>query len=211
MSELIKNADKQRIEMNSAQQKQLSDLKKANFERIKEMVKHWADEGKITRDGASKVLMALDKIYGLGGAVDTLMDEFKSRVSRNARITIAIETAMSDNYLTPPTEEDERRRRGERRYATGGLEIANKPTKAIFGEAGPEAALFMPTTGSFSLNEFANMIGRQRSGPGGSSNMNVRVDVKADAHFNNMFEDQLMDRIADVVTSALPGVTVTKR
>lgn len=200
MRELIDNSTKQREEMRKGMDQQLQDMKNANYARIAEMVAHWADMEGINKEGAQKVLEAIDGIYGEGGAISELLDDFLERMKRNEQITITIKEGPK-----PGTSTWHAPGAGQQ---LGGFQTASQATTVTYGEAGPEAALFMPMNGQWSLAQFAEMLGRGGGGGGRADQLDVNVHVTADGNFSPMFEDRLLGVIADIIPQALPGTQV---
>lgn len=79
-------------------------------------------------------------------------------------------------------------------HAEGGLSIAKKPTPAIFGEAGPEAAMFIP------LNRLKEMGGG--FGGGGRDRIALDINVEASPELVVSIIDQTMSEVAEVITRA---------
>ncbi len=198
MRQLIESSDKQRREMRDGMDKQLEDMKSTNRERITEMVAHWADMEGINAEGAQKVLDAIDSIYGEDGSISVLLDDFLKRMKRNEQITITIKEG-------PKQPASDSKRRTEQ---LGGFMTASRATNVTFGEAGREAALFLPMNGQWTLAQFAEMLGRGGGGGGRSDQLDVNVHVTADGNFSPMFEDRLLGVIAEIIPQALPGSRV---
>ena len=203
MRELIDSTSKQRTEMRAGMDKQLEDMKSTNRERIAEMVAHWADMEGINAEGAQKVLDAIDSIYGEDGSISVLLEDFLERMKRNEQITITIKEGPQE----APTAGSNRGRPGGGRQF-GGFETASQATTVTYGEAGPEAALFMPMNGQWSLAQFAAMLGRGGGAGGRADQLDVNVNVTADGNFSPMFEDRLLGVIAEIIPQALPGARV---
>jgi len=83
--------------------------------------------------------------------------------------------------------------------AQGGIGIANQPTSVVFGDAGPEAAFFMPLNGSSmgNLSTFGNM-----SSGGGSGGKTV-VEIWLSPDLQSRIVNQAQAGIVDVIVKEL--------
>lgn len=212
MKELLDNATKQRNQMKTEYDKQLADLKTANKKRLTEMLQNWADQKTVTSDGAKKVLDVLKKMYGIDGSVDDLLKDFLERLRANGSITISV-----TNEVNPPSSGGGSGGGGgagngqprDHPNASGSLMIASRPTKATFGEAGKEAAFFLPLNdGRMSLNQLFGALAQGNSGGsnGGSQTIEHKIDINAQGNFSPEFEDRLYGTIADAIVAASPGL-----
>ena len=83
-------------------------------------------------------------------------------------------------------------------HAQGGIEYANKPTTAVFGEAGPELALFLPLRGgigSISSSTNAAPMPEMRQGDKGK----LMVEILLGAGLEGKIIDRALNNVASVV------------
>ena len=225
MADLQETMDERIEELEEQYQKQLEDLEEAAaeqasaeqdsweerqeqmedalVEQIRTMVQGWADQKILTAKEAGEVLKILDDFYGTDGRIEALIDDFIARLKRNARLTILIEAGPWP--INVPTTEP-----GAEHQQVGGLHIATRAKTVTFGEAGPEAALFMPMAShSFTgLSSLGNLLGS--AVPRGEL-IEMYVKVEADQAFSIHFEDRLLGRLADVVEAVLPKTRIVRR
>ena len=82
-------------------------------------------------------------------------------------------------------------------HAQGGIEYASKPTTAVFGEAGPELALFLPLRGglgSISTKTQTNVPEVKTEEKG-----KVEIDVLLSPDLEATITDNTMNKVADVI------------
>ena len=213
--------DKQRREMQDAYAKQKKDMDDAITRRLIDLAKSWADQGNITADGANDILLILQQYYGLGGEADRIMAEYTARTISNAEIAAAAEIAalgaVGDAFAQAMADLDEQARRNTvpppgsppPRYAAGGFAMANRATNVTFGEAGPEAALFMPMNTSMGLSEFARNMASMSGASGGSLNgraLDMHIRLTSDSKISQQNEDQIFAAIAGAVRDVTRSV-----
>ncbi len=106
--------------------------------------KSLVDQKDVTEEGARLVLETLNEVFGAGGDIDKLMENFAARRKLKASIVIDfkenIEQATERSALLVAGGGAS----GVRAFAEGGTLVANKPTLALFGEREPEIAQFTP-------------------------------------------------------------------
>ena len=128
-------------------------LDEALQKQLESVAKSLADQKDITEEGAREILETFDQFFGIGGDIDSLMEDFarKRKIRADILVTFSGETAPEPEAEAepPPTsapqpQPGKPRLGGPQQFATGGTLIANKPTLALFGEAGPEVVQFTP-------------------------------------------------------------------
>jgi hypothetical protein len=145
LAELEASAAKERARENASYQQRQAALQQALAQRLSAIAKALADERSIDAAHARQLLEALNKTFGAGGDIDKLMLDFQAR--RRQRMIVSVEFA---GVIGPaPTSGAGHHgggfyTGGATGYAAGGTLIADRPTLAMFGEAGPEVAQFIP-------------------------------------------------------------------
>lgn len=126
--------------------KRQEELSSALKERLKAEAKALADQDEITEEGAKAILETLNKTFGIGGNIDKLMEDFANRRRQKFRITVEFEESVSEGPSTssPSLPSGPGGPNPIPSFQEGGTLVARKPTLAMFGEAGPEIASFMP-------------------------------------------------------------------
>jgi hypothetical protein len=119
-----------------------ADLNAALQRRLASIARELADEERIDREGAARILAALNETFGVGGDIDALMEDFASRRRQRMIVRVTFEPEEVEPYT--PTQQSVPRVPGEPiEYQTGGVMVARRPTLAMFGEV-PELAACMP-------------------------------------------------------------------
>lgn len=126
-------------------------LDEALQKQLESIARNLADQKEVTEEGAREILETFDKFFGIGGDIDQLMEDFARKRKIRADITVAFSGPQAP---PPPTPQEaiasggsfggRRRLGGVQEFAAGGTLIAQKPTLALFGEAGPEVVQFTP-------------------------------------------------------------------
>lgn len=179
-------------------------LDEAMAKRLEDIAKELADEKDIDEEGAKAILEALNKTFGIGGDIDQLMEGFAAR--RRQKMTVQIEfenqtTGMgSTNTPTTPAAgggQGQGTHPGQiPGFAEGGSIIATKPTVAMFGEAGPELAQFIP-------------LGQMANNQGAPKKMTVELKMSGSAPPGIRGGDR--DAIASTLVAALREAGIDAR
>jgi hypothetical protein len=124
-------------------------LDEALQKRLESIAKNLADQKEVTEEGAREILETFDKFFGIGGDIDKLMEDFARKRKIRADITVAFQGATTTEPTAttapqPRPQPGRPRLGGVQQFAEGGTLIAEKPTLALFGEAGPEVVQFTP-------------------------------------------------------------------
>jgi hypothetical protein len=144
-----------------------SALDEAMQKQLESIAKNLADQKDVTEEGAKEILETFDQFFGIGGDIDQLMEDFARKRKIRADITVAFQgksapepvTAAATGPISRPAP-GTRTVGGIIPFAEGGTLIADKPTLALFGEAGPEVVQFTPMSelGSPGQSEPRRMI-----------------------------------------------------
>lgn len=185
LEELKEDLEKQREERVDAYEKEVDDIKTTFQDKLTEIVETvYKDFQGSTEEFTKMVTKVLQAAFGEDGVAANSFDNFNMIISNavgNAIANISLlrnlaeeaaQTAQAIASLTTPgygvgapgQEQWETPNYGGE-YAQGGMMVANKPTLALFGEAGPEMATFIP------LSKLGKV--------GGSNNVPVSQDVNA--------------------------------
>lgn len=148
----------------------LSNLRRQQNRKLLQIAAGLSAEQGLTRAGARAVLLELLRVFGRGGSIDQLMNEFDRRMSRRINIQISVQRLLGTFGDIPEFQE-------------GGTIVARKPTLVQFGEV-PEMATFTP------LSEI------NRVGTGVRDLGILRIEVNADRYFSQDFEQRVEDSIS---------------
>ncbi len=226
--EFDKNQAQQTADMMENAEKQRKKLQENYYDRIKEAVKSWADQGgleaKALEAAGNQVLGAMDKFYGENGKLVVMASDFKTRIADNLNIDQVVKNAQQNlEYLSngqpipsgggaggPPGSRVPGGGGGRRSFAMaeGGFIVANQPTTALFGEKEKEAALFVPLSRMDALQEVLAGVGGN-GGRGTSDRMEMDIRIQATG-VSAEFEAQLYHKLADAIT-AVSTNTRTRR
>lgn len=179
-------------------------LDEAMAKRLEDIAKELADEKEITEEGAKALLEALNKTFGIGGDIDKLMEDFAARRKQKMTVQIEFENQSTGAGSTnTPTFPGAGAGQGQGThpgsipgFAEGGTIIARKPTVAMFGEAGPELAQFIP------LGQMANNQGTPKK-------MTVELKMSGSAPPGIRGGDR--DAIASTLVAALKEAGIDAR
>lgn len=204
MAKAEENYNAQMEKENARYTERKAALDEAMAKRLEDIAKELADEKEIDEEGAKAILEALNKTFGIGGDIDQLMEGFAAR--RRQKMTVQIEfenqtTGMgSTNTPTTPAAgggQGQGTHPGQiPGFAEGGTIIARKPTVAMFGEAGPELAQFIP------LGQMANNQGTPKK-------MTVELKMSGSAPPGIRGGDR--DAIASTLVAALKEAGIDAR
>lgn len=137
MEQLRLKLEEETARENSAYQQRLLALDEAMRKRLEKTALALADERSLNEDHARRLLEAMNRVFGVGGDVDKLMEQFAARRKQRLIVEMGIEQAMNPQSQYIPGTPDYRMQHG-------GTILANRPTTVLFGEAGPEVASFTP-------------------------------------------------------------------
>ena len=176
--------------------KRKEELENALKERLEAEAKALADQEDITEEGARAILEALNKVFGVGGDIDELMEAFAERRRQKMIITMEFEERIGEAPAGPTTAPMPTGGRGgpgggtprPGGFARGGTVIARQPTVALFGEAGPEMAQFTP------LSQMDHNV---------SATKRVEVDINMSGSAPPGIRSTDRDQIAGVLVQAM--------
>jgi len=163
---------------------ELQDIRRHNQDRINEIAQGLYDAGVATDTGLQGIMDVLETYIGPKGAMVLLWQQYAALV-RAALTPPAMSIASP---TTPPARPPK---------AQGGIEYANRPTTALFGEAGPELALFLPLRGglgSISTRTQTNVPEVKTEEKG-----KVEIDVLLSPDLEATITDNTMNKVADVI------------
>lgn len=152
-------------------------LAEAMAQRLEDEAKALADQKDITEEGARAILEALNKTFGIGGDIDALMEEFRSR--RREKMTIQIEfdkqvSGTSGDTDTAGAGQDQGPHPGAiPGFQFGGIVPGPKgQPRMIMAHGGEE---IVP------VNEVARLNMMRQGMGGGRGEMRVKLDISGSA------------------------------
>lgn len=187
--------------------REFRDMQTAQQRKLQALIKGWIDEQKITASNAAQVYAILAKYFGPGGMTDQLYQYMVSSLVANTQAAVSslgsigsmggsvIGGGRSSGTGTTGSRSPSTGGSSPRSRAEGGVMVASRPTNVTFGEAGAEAALFLP------MNKIGRNAGRVDFN-GGSSGMDgqivVRLDLSPDLEARVV--ENSMNGVANVIT-----------
>jgi hypothetical protein len=141
-------------------------------------------EYNLTAEQLFQIYKLYDYYYGPSGILISLLQNFYNAIGGGA----SSGGGGGGGNQPPP-----------RKMAQGGMGIANTPTSVTFGDAGPEAAFFMPLNGSSmgNLPSFSNLS------VGGGSGGKTIVEVRLSPDLQTRIINQAQAGIVDVIVKEL--------
>jgi hypothetical protein len=155
--------------------------------KLEELARSIVREYQLTAAGAQAIYQLLNGYFGAGGAVAGLMNGL------SASLNGVLSSSSSGGSVGTNTNPGFAGSGMYGTYAEGGTYVATRPTKAIFGERGPEMATFTPInrTGQ----DVNKLFGDISPGGGGGNSIDLRVSLSRDL-------------IAEVVDATLENVAI---
>lgn len=208
LTDIQKNMEKQRAAEVASYSKRLQDLNNSLQQKLYQIGKAWADEGKMDQQGLSTVITQATGVFGPNGAYLSLYAGFNNalmlKVAETNQILKGIEEpSVSGGTSSGGTSGGSSGGTGKITYAAAGFEgVVREPSHFIIAEGGPERVSIIPE-------------GR----PGYTGNMNVRdsntqvadggvIKVLVEARgVTPEFEAQVAEQVATMVG----GVAVARR
>lgn len=207
---LLHLAQDHALEMRQAEerhQQELEQLRRQTENRLELVALGLTQEYDITRSGLDRIMQLLLERFGPGGFVEGIYDFMFQRLSgvgqaylqsianlasQGQAIFSSMALALSlgggvQQKNIPLTKQ-----------AQGGTVIASRPTLALFGEAGLEAATFTP------IGRVGTGVGRTMGGmPAGTGGGEgkLTVEVMLDPNLQTKIVDESMGRVANVITN----------
>lgn len=182
-------------ERNLRYQQELEDMKRHNLDQINAIAQGLIDAGITTQTGMDAVYAILEGYIGSDGSMLQLWRSYSAAIAQMLANAFAVALAA------PPALPTETRytNPNQKGFAKGGLEIATKPTMAIYGEGGvPELHAFIPLTGGIgslsSSGKPAKIPEIQSRGKG-----KAQVEILLGAGLEGRIVDKALDNVADII------------
>lgn len=176
----------QRTKENESYAQRQQALQVAMQKRLQTVAMGLSDEQRLNAEGARRILETLNKTFGIGGDIDRMMDQFARRRRQKIIVETRVERAAlgegPDSSLWQPTTIPSWKRASMQH---GGSMYASSPTMVMFGEAGPERAVFTP-------------LGRDGGTPG-----KQQIDLRISGSAPPGIGPNEVDRIAGVLLGAI--------
>lgn len=195
--------------------REIADIEEAQDRKLKALLDGWAKEQELTEANAAQIYAILLKYFGPGGLTDELYGYMM-----NSMLATTVAAAGSLNALlglangvnpfagsvnVPAPEGSLNANQGlpmgsnpftDQGFAEGGTLLATRPTRAVFGEGGPELVNFMPLD---RIGKNINKVFGDKSGMGGGMNGQIRILVDLSPDLEGRIVEKSMDGVADVV------------
>lgn len=191
------------LEQQRADQDHTIDMARRQKE-FEDKVTMWTDE-LVTEHGmkvraAQLLLNDLKKFYGVDGAFHQMYyASYQDILNMTAQFRGLLNSMLSGGVPTMDLNRKVVPGSAPKRYAEGGAAVADKPTSAIFGDAGKELALFIP------FNKLAQLGGAGGKGGGGSATDKVQIEVGLSPDLVGRVVNASMEGVAEVITRVSRG------
>jgi len=206
LQDLVENEAKKRVEIESSHAEQRTaalesyaerqaDLDDALEDRLQAIARELADEETLDDEAAKRILEVLNDTFGVGGEIDQMMEDFAARRRQRMIVEVSFEPVEQKAATYGVAEPTGARLPPGASFQHGGSMIARKPTVALFGEAGPEVAQFLP------LN--------QARGPGEMPPQRLEIEFSGSAPPGIRAPER--DQIAAVLLNALKDTGQVQR
>lgn len=182
-------------------QRQLQEQQQYLQRKLRDLAQAIQQEYGMTAQGAQAIYSMLNGYFGMGGSASNLLSAFGSSLSSpTAPLAASNQTAGIGSGLYNPY--DVRTQRNPYfGHAEGGTLVATRPTKAVFGEAGPEVVSFTPLTRP---GNDRNKIFGDKSALGTGGNLDLRLELSPD------LEARIIDSSLDNVAVHLDKISRSK-
>lgn len=214
--ELEQRRDEQLAANEENLQAQQQQIEEAMARQLETIARNMADQKNVSEEGAREVLGAFNEVFGIGGDIDKMMEDFVKRRELRATITMNFENRRGQALAESSQVAQEAiagaalgGRLGDiigtsgafggiRPFAEGGSGVAMKPTLALMGEKEPEFFNFIPMSQLSSATQDSESTGR------------FQLDITGSAPPGIGTAD--VDRVAGIVLMALreAGVLATR-
>lgn len=184
--------------------REFADLQLAQERKLQELLAGWAKEQQLTAENAAAIYAILQSYFGPGGLTDQLYKYMMESLLQTTQGAITSANAMLAGTVgakpstmpPPPTPTGGIPGARDMPFAEGGTLLATRPTRAIFGEGGPELVNFTPL--SRIGKNIGKIFGNFSGGAGVNGEIRVAVDLSPD--LEGRIVKQSMDGVASVVT-----------
>lgn len=188
--------DVDRGEREQRYQEDLDDLDLHLQDRIKELSTSMIAESKITANGMQMMFDTIKTYIGPGGATLKLYDYFVGYAQAAMAAAMGATAGGFNNLMfLPPTIPS------PATHAKGGIEVANKPTTAVFGDEGTEVALFLPLRDL--LGGLASGKNKLPQVSSGKSKDKMQIEVLLSPDLEGRIVDKTLSATADVVLGSI--------
>lgn len=177
-------------------QQDLDDLVLHLQDRLKALAEGLINENDITGAGLNAMLDTILSYLGPNGAATQVYMNFAA--AAQAAIAAALAALMQLQAIPAMIKPIIPNGPHTGKHAQGGIEYANKATTAVFGEAGPELALFLPLRGgigSISSSTNKTPVPEMKQGDKGK----LQVEVLLGAGLEGRIIDKALNNVASVI------------
>jgi len=197
-------------DLNLWRERELADVEKGIQRKLEALIKGWIDEQKITQENAAAVYEILKHYFGPGGMTDALYQYMVASLAQASQLAQQLATlpaGMPAPYWQLAAQSAGGGGGGAGMnlapfqyegggMAEGGSLLATRPTKAIFGDAGPELATFTP------LGRIGRNVNKLfgDGGKGGGMDGTIVLDISLSPDLEARIVENYMDGVANIIT-----------
>lgn len=192
-------------EQEAAQQRQVQ-ADNAAQKRLEKIAESLAKDNIVTEEGAKKILDTLNDMFGIGGNVDELMEDFASRRRMKMEVKIEMERVFLEPAETAGRSAESQRLAAmaemfggggaTQGFQHGGIMIARKPTLVSVAEGGV-AEVFSAAP----LSSLPQLQSRGGNNNGSRDELRMLLEVSGSAPPG--LDNPQVDQIADTLVSAM--------
>lgn len=196
IAQQVSQNEQDKIDRETRYAEDLADLNTHLQDKLKAIAQSLIDEGTLTGQGMDAIYNIMKQYIGPGGLMEALYMYYVQM--RNAAMSMG-------GFKTPPMSQlPTNKAKGgieitkSKSYASGGMEIANKPTVAVFGDAGPELHLFLPLSGSLSNLSSTGKSELPTMKKGGEGKGKLQVEIMLGMGLEGKIIDRALNQVAEV-------------
>lgn len=188
-------------------EREIQELKKSWEDRLREEATKLGQQYGLNESQVEQLYQLLSKYYGPSGYFDGLYDySYKSLVARSQNLLAALNamiagfsSSMVNLSAMIPGVVNANAIYGGGFRAKGGIDIVNKPTRtsfgATYGEAGPEAHIFIPLS-----NPSSGIPSSIASSMGGEGSGKIGIELWLSPDLESRIVENSLNQAADVIT-----------
>lgn len=195
----------------------MAEIRQEIEERLQEFARAIGEEYGLKEDGVNAIYDLLNKYYGPGGMIDGLYAYSNASMIANAQAMLAAVQQIVGQYLgmlgSQPIPMDlsgiqttgrsagnlggSTGKKSAGKQAQGGTYLATQPTEAVFGEAGPEIASFIPVSRLGPSNPLASLMG------GGDMGGKLEIALLLSPDLEARITSNTLDKAGSIVTKII--------
>lgn len=184
LEENLRWRDRELAELATWHARELEEIDRHAQQKLERLIANYAQEYGLHQEQQEKIHQLLLQYFGANmGLVSSLMAYMSGVAAQMGQLSFY-------SPIAPPRPTTQLQYGG--RYAEGGAIIADKPTAAIFGEAGRELATFTPLDKGGQKNPFGDL--------GGTMGGKIKIEMLLSPDLEARITENTLNKTADIVT-----------